>query len=74
MLCVSAVDMPNLTAEAVLPVPKGDAAVYRLNGRREPLFGVYRRSVLPAAQKLLAEGKGKMGLLLDAVQTEYYYP
>ena len=73
VLCVGAVDMPNLTAEAVLPVPKGDAAVYRLNGRREPLFGVYRRSVLPAAQKLLAEGKGKMGLLLDAVQTEYYY-
>ena len=65
VLCVSAVDMPNLTAETVLPVPKGDAAAYRLNGRREPLFGVYRRSVLPAAQKLLAEGKGKMGLLLN---------
>lgn len=73
VLYVSAVDMPNLTVGAVLPVPEHDASVYRLNGRREPLFAVYRRSVLPAAERLLAEGSGKVGAMLDAVQTDYYY-
>ena len=73
VLYVSAVDMPNLTVEAVLPVPEHDAAVYRLNGRREPLFAVYRRSVLPVTERLLAEGSGKVGAMLDAVQTDYYY-
>lgn len=73
VLYVSAVDMPNLSREAVLPLPRGDAAVYQLNGRLEPLFGVYRRSALPVAQRLLASGQGKMRLLLDALSTEYYY-
>ena len=73
VLYVSAVDMPNLTTEAVLPVPEHDAAVYRLNGRREPLFAVYRRSILPVAERLLAEHCGKVGAMLDEVQTDYYY-
>lgn len=73
VLYVSAVDMPNLSLEAVLPVPEHDAAVYRRNGRREPLFAVYRRSVLPAAERLLEEHCGKVGAMLDAVTTDYYY-
>lgn len=73
VLYVSAVDMPDLRVEAVLPVPEHDAAVYRLNGRREPLFAVYRRSVLPVAERLLAAGCGKLGAMLNAVETDYYY-
>lgn len=72
LLYVSAVDMPNLTAEAILPPPKGDAAVYRRAGRPEPLFGVYRRSVAPVAERLLKNGVGKMSALLEAVDTEYH--
>ena len=70
LLYVSAVDMPNLTAAAILPEPRGDAAVYRKEGRPEPLFGVYRRTVAPAAERLLKSGMGKMSALLDAVDTE----
>lgn len=73
VLYVSAVDMPNLSLEAVLPVPEHDAAVYRHNGRREPLFAVYRRSVLPTIEQLLKEHCGKVGAMLDAVTTDYYY-
>ncbi len=73
VLYVSAVDMPNLSLEAVLPVPEHDAAVYRRSGRREPLFAVYRRSVVPVAEGLLAAHCGKVGAMLDAVTTDYYY-
>lgn len=70
---LSAVDMPYLCREAIPPVPPAecDASVYLLNGRPEPLFGIYRRSVADAAERLLFSGKGKMSLLLDAVHTEY---
>ena len=73
LLYVSAVDMPNLRREAILPVPPEDkdAIVYLLDGRPEPLFGVYRRSVSAAAEKLLLSGRGKMSLLLEQVRTEY---
>jgi len=73
LLYVSAVDMPNLRKEAILPVPPEDkdAIVYLLDGRPEPLFGVYRRSVSAAAEKLLLSGRGKMSLLLEEVRTEY---
>ena len=73
LLYVSAVDMPNLTEQAILPPPEHDAAVYRRLGRSEPLFGVYRRSVLSAAEALLEQGRGRMTDLLEAVETDYYY-
>lgn len=73
LLYVSAVDLPNLRPQAILPPPEHDVSVYRRSGRPEPLFGVYRRSVLPAAQALLQQGNGKMSALLEAVETDYYY-
>lgn len=73
LLYVSAVDLPNLRPEAILPPPEHDAAVYRRDGRPEPLFGVYRRSVVPAAGALLEQGNGRMSALLEAVHTDYYY-
>lgn len=73
LLYVSAVDLPNLTEQAILPPPEHDAAVYRRAGGVEPLFGVYRRSVLPWAEALLERGDGKMSHLLQVVRTDYYY-
>ena len=73
LLYVSAVDLPNLRPEAILPPPEHDVSVYRRNGRPEPLFGVYRASVVPAAQRLLDRDNGRMSDLLKAVETDYYY-
>ena len=55
VLYVSAVDMPFLRKDAILPVPPGDACVYRCGGGLQPAFAVYRRSILPLAEKKLAE-------------------
>lgn len=71
VLYVSAVDMPFLQKDALLPLPKGDAAVYVKDGRPEPLFGVYRRSALPAMEAALAAGQSKMTALLEGLNTEY---
>lgn len=73
LLYVSAVDLPNLRPEAILPPPEHDVSVYRRADRAEPLFGVYRASVVPAAQGLLDRGNGRMSDLLKAVRTDYYY-
>lgn len=71
ILYVSAVDMPFLTTETLLPPPAGDAAVYVKNDRPEPLLGVYRRSCLPAMEAALRDGRPRMSALLDAVETAY---
>lgn len=72
-LYVSAVDMPFLKKEFIPDIPaQKDCVVYRIDGRPEPLFGVYKRSCIEEMQRLLAEGNGKMGALLQAVDTEYY--
>ncbi|MCI8284681.1 MAG: molybdenum cofactor guanylyltransferase [Firmicutes bacterium] len=71
---VSAVDMPELRKEAILPVPPKNygAAVYRKDGRAEPLFGVYRKSCADIAEKLLIAGRGKMSDLLESAGTKYH--
>jgi len=71
VLYVSAVDMPFLTRAALLPEPKGDALIYVNQDRPEPLFGVYRRSCLPALEAALQAGDRKMRALLSRVETAY---
>ncbi len=71
LLYVSAIDMPRLDRAALLPAPKGDAAVYVKDGMPEPLFGVYRRSALPAMERALRSGSRKMSVLLRELDTEY---
>ena len=72
ILWVSGVDMPLLRPEALLPPPAGDAIAYcRPDGRPEPLFAAYRRTVLPTLDRLLAEGCNKLRVLLDSVDTQY---
>ena len=71
LLYVSAVDMPFLTAEALPPLPEGDAAVYIREGRPEPLFGAYRRTLLPALTAALEAGRYKLSDLLSLADTTY---
>lgn len=70
-LYVSAVDMPYLTPDALPPIPEGDAAVFVKDGRPDPLFGVYRRSCLPALTAALERGDRRMTALLEELDVEY---
>ena len=77
LLLLVAVDSPYVTrelAEALVEVAErtgADACVYTVDGRPQPLFGLYRKSCLPAVCALLEGGEQKMGLLLRTVQTEF---
>lgn len=71
LLWVSGVDMPFLSKEALLPEPEGDAAVYRIDGKPQPLFGVYRRNILPVIDEMLSDGDGRMMELLHRVDTQW---
>lgn len=74
-LLLTAVDCPFVTAELadglLSAVGGADACAYTVNGRAEPLFALYRKSCLPAAERMLADGEHKMGLLLRRVETVY---
>jgi molybdopterin-guanine dinucleotide biosynthesis protein A len=75
LLLLTAVDSPFVTqalAEKMLSSLGGaDACVYTLDGRPQPLFGLYRTTCLPEAQALLEAGENKMRLLLERVNTVY---
>lgn len=75
LLLLAAVDSPFLTpalADGLLEAIEGaDACVYTLEGRPQPLFGLYRTACLPAAKALLEEGNNRLRTLLDRVETVY---
>lgn len=75
LLLLTAVDCPFLTpalADGLLAaIGTADASVYTLDGRPQPLFGLYRRTCLPEAAGMLAVGENKLRLLLDRVDTVY---
>lgn len=71
LLWVSAVDMPVLLPDAVLDAPAGDAAVYRTGTSPQPLFGVYRRSILPTLETMHLQGDFRMMELLRRVDTRW---
>lgn len=71
VLWVSGVDMPFLLRDAVLPEPAADAVVYRMGGQPQPLFGVYRRSILPTINRMLHQGDYRMTELLRQVDTQW---
>ncbi len=68
-------DMPCLSASAALElirsIGSADACIYLNRGRPEPLFGLYRKTCLPAAERLLEENDNSMHSLLRAVDTVY---
>lgn len=75
LLLLTAVDSPFVTAELAEKllgaIGAADACVYTLDGRPQPLFGLYRRSCLSAAEELLQAGENRMGRLLRRVDTVY---
>lgn len=73
---VVACDMPRLnsvSARLLLSMADGfDAVVPRgADGRPEPLFAVYRKSCLPALEKVLAHGGRRFTDLLEQVQVRW---
>ena len=73
---VAAVDLPFLTPEAVrralAALAEGvDAAVPRAGGRAHPLAAAYRATVLPVVDGLLAEGRARMGDLLERLDVAW---
>jgi molybdopterin-guanine dinucleotide biosynthesis protein A len=48
-----------------------DAWVFRDEERIHPLCGIYRRTVLPAAQQMIAEDRHRLMELLSRVRTRY---
>ncbi len=48
-----------------------DAVIAKSSSGSQPLCGLYRRSILPAAQKHLQEGNHRLNSLLKEVKTQY---
>lgn len=73
LLLIAAVDCPFLgpaLADGLLgAIGTADACVYTVQGRPQPLFGLYRRTCLPQAEAMLAAGENKLALLLGRVET-----
>jgi molybdopterin-guanine dinucleotide biosynthesis protein A len=73
---VMACDMPDVNVELIqtlMSLTEGhDCVIPSLgNGMHEPLFGVYRKSVLPEASEMLAAGRRRITDLFDRVRVRY---
>lgn len=73
---ICAVDMPFVQKEMVQYLaefisPDYDIYVFRDEGRVHPLGGIYSKAVLPAAERLIAEGRYRLMDLLASVPTKY---
>lgn len=73
LLLLCAVDTPLLgpdLAEGLTDaLGDADACVYTLDGRPQPLFGLYRMTCLPAVNEMLRTGAHRMTELLTRVET-----
>ena len=73
LLLLAAVDCPFVTASLadglLAAIGGADACVYTVDGRPQPLFGLYRRTCLAPVSEMLAAGERKMGELLRRVET-----
>lgn len=68
---VFAGDMPNLSPEAAAQlyaaIGSADICLFQKDGRPEPLFALYRRRVLPAAQIALKSGQLQLAALIGSL-------
>lgn len=73
LLLLCAVDTPLLGPEQAeglaAAIGRADTCVYTVEGRPQPLFGLYRTACLPAAERLLAAGERRIRTLLAQVDT-----
>jgi molybdopterin-guanine dinucleotide biosynthesis protein A len=71
---VIAVDMPLLSKSVLEFLLKRAASISApalvpfIDGTRQPLCAVYRKSFLPFAEQVLAEGQNKIGIALDRAE------
>lgn len=74
-MLLTAVDCPFVTRELAQGLAERigelDACVYTLEGRPQPLFGLYRKSCAAAAERMLQAGDNRMKGLLERVGTVY---
>jgi molybdopterin-guanine dinucleotide biosynthesis protein A len=73
---VIACDIPDVNVELMqrlMSLADGyDCVIPSLgNGMHEPLFGVYRKSVLPEASEMLAAGRRRISSLFDRVRVRF---
>ena len=75
LLLVTAVDSPYLTqahADRLLEaIGTADACIYTVDGRPQPLFGLYRRRCATPAETLILHGNNRMTELLGWVNTVF---
>ena len=73
---ICAADMPNITREFVLALSHfissdNDCYVITDEEHIQPLCAIYRKSVLPVIEELIKEGKYRLRLIFDRVNTKY---
>jgi molybdopterin-guanine dinucleotide biosynthesis protein A len=73
---ITACDIPEISLEFIekmIEISEGADIVMPVSqsGEYEPLHALYRRSVLPAAGKMLGEGILKLSELVGRVETRY---
>ena len=75
LLLLVAVDCPFLGPEQADPLVEAigdaDACVYTLEGRPQPLFGLYRCRCGVLAEALISDGENRMSRLLERAETVY---
>lgn len=75
LLLLVAVDCPFLgpeQADGLLEaIGEAEACVYTLDGRPQPLFGLYRRRCWTSAETLILQGNNRMTQLLEWSNTVY---
>ncbi len=75
LLLLVAVDCPFLgpdQADALVEaIGDSEACVYTLDGRPQPLFGLYRRRCWTSAETLILQGDNRMSQLLEWSNTVY---
>ena len=75
LMLVVAVDSPFLTCEQadrlLQAIGEAGACVYTIEGRPQPLFGLYRRECRSLAETMILSGDNRMRLLLEGCETVY---
>lgn len=75
LLLLAAVDCPFLGEKQADPlveaIGQADACVYTIDGRPQPLFGLYRVDCVNLAEEMLNRGENRMNGLLKQLNTVY---
>ena len=74
---ILSVDAPFVTAEVISELVKNaeghDAIIAKTKSGRQPLCGIYKRSVLDIALKFLKQDEHRLGSVLNNVDTKFVF-